>query len=252
MSLQTITGAPVASIVLGDYQQDRYTATSTMLGTFQLLNDDLPVALSYVPNSTFGMPLTDIEAEFRDGVAHYVWTYQSARKDLFFPADFPVLEIDGETQQEPITAHPKINDFISKYLQSWDGGTLVWKQTDPDGAGGGRTGLEANGNTVVNNISPLYGVETYLASTASYSYENIFAKDALPADLVSTLGYISTDPPDVNGAGALGTIPASGANMKRNWLYSGVRLFQVGDAFVVRKNYLLSGFGGWEPLIYAP
>ncbi len=257
MSLSTLSGRPIYSIMLGTYEQDRYTVTSTMLGEFQIANGtfDLPVDLSFVPDSTFGLALVEIEAQFGDGLAKYVWTYEGVNKNLFFDGSTPVLEIDGHRNVDPITMHPLINYFISKYSNGpFINGKIDWKQYDPDGKTG-TSGLEITGNKVVNNISPLYGVESYQSASASMSYEEIYTKETLPTDLVSLLGTIVPSLPDVLDPVTDSSITPTKVSTdatKRNWLYSGVRLFQQGNGFVVRKYFSLSGLGGWMKQLYDP
>ena len=245
MSLDTITGQQIAYVMVGSYRQYRYTSTLTMIGTYQLVDDDLPVDLSYVPSCGKDMALTEIEADFKDGIAHYVWTYEGVNS-IFFDGEYPVLELNGEVNQDPITFHPRINEFIAKYSNGFLHGRIDWKLNDPDNSSG-RQGLSANGTYVINNISPLFGVDSYQSNTASYAYEKVYTKDQLPDDLISGLGYIDDAPPNISETMNTEKMSSFG---ERNWLYSGVRIFQAGNAFVVRRYYLLSGLGGWMPQLY--
>jgi hypothetical protein len=213
-----------------------------------LEDDDLPVEMSYVPPAPqSGMTLTEIDARFEDGAALYTWFYEGLNQ-IFFNSNLTTLSLEGSLNQDPITLHPEINAFIAKYSNGWSGGRINWLRDDPDQASG-RTGLSFSGADTVANINPLLGVDSYRSNTATYSYDQIYTKDTLPMDLVTTLGTISSDPPDVTGQLSPGNVAKFGV---RNWLYSGVKLYQVGPGFLVRKSFLLSGLGGWLAQLYDP
>jgi len=53
--------------------------------------------------------------------------------------------------------------------------------------------------------------------------------------------------------GKIGDPPGAevvGGQNDRNWLYIGASAEQVGTTFLVKRTWLLSGPGGWEPAIY--
>jgi hypothetical protein len=246
----TLTGQPIAEVYLADYSQYRYTSRAVMAGIFNITQvNALPRPLTD-PTSPFEkLSLTECGVECRDGVAYYEWIYEGV-SDIFFDGRTKLLELNGGTQQEPITSHPRIGEFIAQYSKGFSAGRIQWLLRDPTG-NSTVTGLTGPGGGVTSNINPLLGVDSYLSPTASYSYEEVYADRAsIPSDLLSGLGKIADSsgadaPPDVSSR-----FSRSGAAAERDWLKSGVELIQVGDAYVSRTHYLLSGVGGWLSMIY--
>ncbi len=207
-----------------------------------------PVDLVPAPRGPSGMQLTSASARFDIGVADYVWKYEAVDPDSWatYQPTGDVSMYEGSLNKSPITMHKDFGKWIgyrnpitgAKYGRV-SGGEVIWEAEDPNQASG-RRGLSKDG-AKISNLNPLYGVNDFYDVAATFIIEEPMNKGQL-STLFNNVGKIG-NPPGARSA-------AKGGDSTRNWLYVGASAQQVGTSFIVRKTWMLSGPGGWEPAIY--
>ena len=215
----------------------------------------LPKPIWELPNVA-DQGLTGASATFEDSVATYEWKFETTDAQSPSWSGFPqsngqggkIITFQGSLNKTPITMHRDFGQWIG-YV-SPDGkkyGTVVegevkWEVEDPTESSG-RRGLDTK-NNVVSNMNPFYGVKDFYDVSAMHIVEEEKTKAEL-GSIFNGIGTIQIPPNlqgDENEDGYGG----------RNWLYVGGDASQVGNKFWVRRSWLLSGFGQWEPAIYDP
>jgi len=184
-------------------------------------------------------------------------------------SDF-VYEFEAGVKEEPIQAHPNFpilnkrygilydpiggSTFLSQPYMAWS----VYTQTD-------FVRFRAH--------SPMAGVESYL-DFSNGVWKATRVSDTRPVDPIGAIGTISDppgNPPVISDGATIHSLfvperaRSSGryyeyqfdktrltrtAGGTRNWLYMGFDYTQRGSAFTETHRWLLSGVGGWNPLVY--
>lgn len=216
----------------------------------------LPASFSPPDASDPALGITKIKADFSvDGFATYVWTYETAQEDNSGGGsgdnrNVKTYVLEGSLNKEPITRHIDFPKWISfsdpstkKKYGRVEKGEVIWELEDPaPGKGKKRGGLSKDGEWT-DNINPLYGVTDFFDVSAVWVVEDVHTRG-------QTIGLLNNIGKIANPAGYEPKIEGSDG-MRRNWLYSGASMTQVGAKFIVRRTWLLSGPGGWIKAIYA-
>jgi hypothetical protein len=202
-----------------------------------------------------GQGLTGANATFEDGVATYEWKFETVDAQGSSWSGFPqsngqggkIIAFEGSLNKTPITMHRDIGKWLGyvspsgKKYGSLVEGEVKWELEDPTG-GSTRRGLDPEGNSV-SNLNPFYGVKDFYDVSALHVVEEEYTKANL-GSILSGVGTIQ-QPPNLQG-------DENESIVDRNWLYVGADASQVGNKFWVRRSWMLSGFGQWEPAIYDP
>jgi len=214
----------------------------------------LPKQVTELPSVT-GQGLVGANVTFEDGVATYEWRFETVDSKGDGWSGYPqsngqngtVITFDGSLNKTPITMHRDIGKWLGyvspegkKYGRVVEG-EVQWELEDPTG-GSTRRGLDTKGN-MVSNLNPFYGVKDFYDVSAMHIVEEEMTKGQLNG-LLNGIGTIQ-QPPNLQG-------DENDDYTDRNWLYVGADASQVGNKFWVRKAWMLSGFGQWEPAIYDP
>ena len=215
----------------------------------------LPKSIGDLP-SVPGQGLTGANANFADGVATYEWKFETVDAVSSSWSGFPasngqggkIISFEGALNKTPITMHRDFGQWIGyvsaegKKYGTVVEGEVKWELEDPN-ASSGRRGLDTK-NNVVSNMNPFYGVKDFYDVSAMHIVEEEYTKSEL-GGILNGIGTIQ-DPPNLQGD------ENDDGYLDRNWLYVGANAAQVGNKFWVRKSWMLSGFGQWEPAIYDP
>jgi hypothetical protein len=144
--------------------------------------------------------------------------------------------LTSSVSSSPITMHPKIGYLVQQFATGVKDGKVLWKETLDTG---GTNGLDKDGNAI-SNANPFANVDIFMEGGATWSASKSFPyRQAVDLNFYG-IGKISNGSP-------IGNLPGSGT---RNWLYAGFSFDQRGAAYTYKVNYLLSGPGGWNKLIY--
>jgi hypothetical protein len=206
-----------------------------------------PVDLVPAADTLGGLALVSATASFEEGSAFYQWRYESVTADSYaqYAGSGTSSTVQASVNRSPITSHIEFGKWIG-YRNPETGkrygrvvrGEVIWEAEDPTGSSG-RSGLTKDGDSV-SNLNPFYGINDFFDIGATHIEEEPMNKGQLTS-LFDKVGTID-DPP--------GSAVVGGQN-DRNWLYVGASAEQVGTTFLVRRTWLLSGPGGWEPAIYS-
>lgn len=137
----------------------------------------------------------------------------------------PVFSLERASQTEPISTHPRFQALIAAA-----GGVGTEKAVfDSSGIfqGFGR----------LSEDPKLVGVTDYLSFGVVFSVRRV-----------------TTSTPALGGVGFIGSPPAQAPSVSgpRNWLKIDASYEQEGFVFATREAWMLSGLGGWHPIIYNP
>jgi hypothetical protein len=215
----------------------------------------LPKAITDLPNVP-DQGLTGASATFEDSVATYEWKFETTDAQSSSWSGFPqsngqggkIITFQGSLNKTPITMHRDFGQWIGyvspegKKYGTVVEGEVKWEVEDPTGSSG-RRGLDVKGSAVTN-MNPFYGVKDFYDVSAMHIVEEEYTKGEL-GSVFNGIGTIQ-DPPNLQGD------ENEDGYGDRNWLYVGGDASQVGNKFWVRRSWLLSGFGQWEPAIYDP
>lgn len=142
----------------------------------------------------------------------------------------PIYALDICTGQEPIETHPEFATFAGRPGSELNGAVF-----DPeDDTFVGFKQVVSGGN--VTNVKWV-GVRAYLNATATWRETRI--TKTRPSSLeLSDIGTVDT--------------PSGGAPTPtgRNWLFGSISYEQKGKTYTIRREWLLSGPGGWNETIY--
>ncbi len=207
-----------------------------------------------------GQGLMGANVTFEDCVATYEWRFETVDSKGTTWSGFPqsngqggkIITFEGSLNKTPITMHRDIGKWLGyvspegkKYGRVVEG-EVQWELEDPSG-GSGRRGLDPTKDGAaqfISNLNPFYGVKDFYDVSAMHIVEEEQTKAEL-AGLLDGIGTIQI-PPNLQGD------ENEEGYKDRNWLYVGADASQVGNKFWVRKAWMLSGFGQWEPAIYDP
>lgn len=250
MGVLSLTGAGAQNRLLSsfwDYGRYRLKLYATYTERWQWRDGIIKSVADHPVLDGYG--LTSATAKYEEGFATFVWQYETATES---GATFGYGErnggktylYEGSLSKSPITMHQKIgkwlgykNPVTGKRYGRVVGGEVIWELEDPTDSQA-RTGLTPTG-TVSNNINPFYGVSDFYDVSAVSIVETVRSKSDLEG-ILDGLGTISSP------AGSKEK-PGDGF---RNWIYAGASAQQVGNKFLVRRSWMLSGPGGWEPALY--
>jgi hypothetical protein len=204
--------------------------------------------------------LTNKRVVMSPGVSTVVCTFEGIKN----PSEF-IYSFEAGATQEPIQTHPNFIILGQQYG--------VWTVTDPNTqvsniVGGVEGGILPSYAQLYQGqfggfrtTSKLAGLENYL-DFGGATWSATQATPEPPTNALATIGHISVPlgtPPIFDdgrsvffiGRGPKGAILEEIDSIQRNWLYMGMNFTQRGSAYMVTHNWLLSGPGGWNPLIYS-
>ena len=201
-----------------------------------------------------GYGLVSATANYEPGFATFVWRYETVVMTDDSWAEYgdrgegSAQIYEGAVGKSPITMHKDIGEWLGyenpetgKRYGRVVGGEVIWEVEDPtvnEGEAGGRSGLNPEGKKI-NNLNPFYGVTDFYEATALSVQEKMRSKSDL-LDIVAGVGTLDVP------AG-----PADTPDDTSTWIYAGASATQVGNKFLVRQSWLMSGYGGWEPALYS-
>lgn len=145
----------------------------------------------------------------------------------------PIYGMDITTSQEPIETHPRFKDFAGTPTAPLNGAIF---DPDPDDQTFQTFKQVVSGSTVTN--LKWVGMRAYL--NASAVWREIKVSKRKPSDTeIADIGKIENPPG--------GPATPSG----RNWLFGSLSYDQKAKTFTSRREWLLSGPGGWNDVVYA-
>lgn len=153
--------------------------------------------------------------------------------------------LQATTSLQPIETHPKFHEEIGGY------GTEQDKSHAKNGAIFDKVGKFVgfgplkSGSSVIEN--PYLGVRSYYQPSVLFEENSVCGEDHVEVAL-DNLGKISGPPttpmlPDVTALDGYET-------MDRTWLFMGVNAKEMGKGIQRQRRWMLSGFRGWNTVIY--
>jgi hypothetical protein len=261
MAILTLSGnrEPRMLVRTVDKGRNRERAFTIVVERWLMKNGNIiPKPITELP-LVDGQGLTGANVTFEDGVATYEWKFQTVDTNPSSWSGFPnntgggkIVMFDGSLNKTPITMHRDFGQWIGyvspegKKYGTVVEGEVQWELQDPNagaGSGSGRRGLDKD-NKEVTNMNPFYGIKDFYDVSALHIEEKEYTKGQL-GGVLAKIGEIDRPPSlksDENADGA----------QDRNWLYVGADATQVGNKFWVKRTWMLSGFGQWEPALYDP
>ena len=190
-------------------------------------------------DSYFGVPWTRTDIEGNDGVMTVRWLYEGLGEDYGSGSLKEIYEFDASFDEVPIKAHPDFKRWIAEGYGSQDAfGNVYWY---PDLAmlkNQSGTGLGGAGGDGAKKRNPMLGVEAY--AVMGGVWRQSYATKKLPGGMFTRTGSIVGSPP-----GPVPSVPKG-----RNWLKAPGRARFRGNAWEVTQEWMLSGLGGWNYLVY--
>lgn len=260
----------------GDIQTDRYglsTGTCVYEGP-----KDKAVAFHDSLSASFAHPYADYLTIERKRVvlSPGMATVQCEFAGCLAASDY-IYEFEAGAKEEPIQTHPAFPTLERKYGIVMDPTTGYISYGNFYYANGWGW-IAAREHVRFQSQSPVAGVESYL-SFSNGIWKATHTTPTRPTEALAAIGTISTppgNPPTIQDARTIqyisipsqwhaGATPddpgfltynfnkaklARKTGEVRNWLYMGFSYTERGAAFVVTHQWLLSGIGGWNPLIY--
>lgn len=144
----------------------------------------------------------------------------------------PIYSLDNSTSQEPIETHKDFVTFAGTPTSPINGAVF-----DPDDL----TFLnfkQVVSGSAVSNVKWV-GMRAYLNASAVWREIKV-TKTKPSASEITSIGRIDNPPGDA-------PTPAG-----RNWLFGAICYEQKARTYTIRREWLLSGPGGWNDVVYAP
>ncbi len=192
-----------------------------------------------IPSAPFtkflNVPHTRTDVSAQDGVATISWIYEGLAEEPR-GTDAWIFEFEPSFDEVPIQAHPNFDYLFKTYGGKIVNGQLEWSPMTEAAAQG--SGL--NSSAPLNSRNPMEGVEGFLRMGGVWRV--IYAKLALPGNLFQGVGSIVGAVPEGRRLPAL---PAG-----RNWMKAPPRCRWRGNAWEVTEEYILSGIGGHNRVVY--
>lgn len=130
----------------------------------------------------------------------------------------PVYSLTAGFEEEPIEAHPRINQLMEQYCGYWEDGRVVFPPTLSSGSGGlGGTGREKK--------NPMFGVTKYKKPSATFSIQ--YKSKEFPQDIIAGAGRIARPPKSPN--------PPPGMA----WMKLPGKFVEEGGIYTVTEEYIL-------------
>jgi len=209
---------------------------------------DLPTALLLSPGAVAaaiglsGVICTDRPlSQDPDGEFTVTYQFEGFNQDWTFDQakEFMQLSFKPNKNSDPIQTHPHFKDRIESIF-----GPMVddkWPETYTPKAGTGVPGFSQGSGKALPN--PMLGVDSWIKYGGTFSRS--YACTSLPESVWENNGMLIDFPPDADKL----SIPRFS---NRKWLKEVPEIDEVGNAFKVTENYLLSGItNGSEAVIYA-
>jgi hypothetical protein len=187
-----------------------------------------------------GLALVSRSVEPAGGHGVVRWTYRTAGDMPSSPSDDrdaedrkKIISVEVSLSQVPLTSHPNIANIMNLYGGSMKSGELTFPISDPLKAST-TMAYDKDGNAIVN-VNPFYGVTGYFEPSVRFKQRqmNVWTSG------VDDLGMISDPPGAYNFGGG------------RNWIKSSVSERTFGQDREVNEEWMSSGQGGWEPMVYS-
>lgn len=188
------------------------------------------------PQSRYaGVPHTRTDIAVQDGVATVSWIYEGLAEEPK-GTDAWIFEFEPSFDEVPIRSHPNFDYLFKTYGGKIVNGQLEWSpMTEAAGQGAG-----LNTGALLNSRNPMEGAEGFLRMGGVWRV--MYAKLLLPGNLFQGVGSIVGSVPESR---RLPPLPAG-----RNWMKAPPRCRWRGNAWEVTEEYILSGLGGHNRVIY--
>jgi hypothetical protein len=184
----------------------------------------------------FGVPHTRTDISVKDGVATISFLYEGLT-DETRDTNRWIYEFEPSFDEVPIQSHPNFESLRKTYGGYYTAnGSLRWRpvvDSNPQGSG-------LNATDGQNSQNPMEGVESFLRMGGVWRI--LYPKRQLPAGLFNGVGTVVSSVPEQQRLPAL---PPG-----RNWMKAPPRFRWRGNAYEVTEEYLLSGLGGHNKIVY--
>lgn len=202
----------------------------------------------------FGAVCTRATAEGDFGIATIRWLYEGIATWVGDnDPKYYYCNYDRSLNTVPIQAHPEFKSkFLGKYgtldeSGNWLPFASISTTVNQDGS---KALYNANGTLVDDTKNPLLGTESYYTAGGVWSVR--YAARNLEEDILDGIGsIIATEDLPQNDEQKPPKVPVDkNTGTPRNWLYVGPVTVWRGNAWDVNEQYILSGRGGWVPIVY--
>jgi hypothetical protein len=181
--------------------------------------------------SVYGAIWTRTVVEAADGASTVRWLYEGLGDGA--PQVY-VYEWQGNFETVPIQAHPDYRSWLGVYgTEDSQGNWKPFRDLDTKST----SGLKPPAGSSSSN--PLLGADSFLSMGGTWIRR--YATRTVPSGAMNGVGLISGSPP-----GCQITVPSG-----RNWLKGPPQMTFRGNAWDVSEQWILSGRGGWVPMLYS-
>lgn len=229
---------PEASAVLVDLPGGRRTKTGLVTLTAKWWVPTLAECLTIGEDALLSLPETDRTWQSKDehGTEHGYYV------DILYEGLHEETEAEDYAwepsfSREPIETHDQIEAIKRYYSGVIDAeGRIKFPETmSRAGAGTSGVGLSNAGGGGQKN--PMFGVKDFLVFGAKF--RRTYVRKRVPSGLLNNIGKVFKKIP--------GPFPTPDG---RDWLYLPPPIRQVGNAFEIPEEYMLSAPGGWPKGVY--
>ena len=190
----------------------------------------------------FGVPWTRTDIEGQDGVCLVRFLFEGLGEDYTVGSLKEIYEFDPVYEEVPIRAHPKFKDWIDTGYGTQDAfGNVYWYPDLSFVKSKNQSGLQLaslGSEQQKAGRNPLLGAEAWASMGGVWRKQ--YAALTLPKSIYLRVGTIVDKPP-----GPLPPIPKG-----RNFLRAPARIRWRGNAWEITEEWIMSGIGGHNPLIY--
>lgn len=197
--------------------------------------DEVSSGVPAPPMSTvYGAVHTRTTIESEGGISTVRWIYEGIGDGV--NQAIYLYEFQGSLESVPIQAHPGYSSWLNVY--GYEDANGSWRPFRKLSSSTDSGGLSAGSSSGKKN--PLLGAEQWLSIGGIWSRR--YGQRDIPRDALNGVGIITSTVP--------GTPPAIPPG--RNWLKGAPVVTWRGNAWDVTEQYILSGIGGHNKLIYSP
>jgi len=163
-----------------------------------------------------------------DGTFTVQVTYDGGDSSSMPGREKPTYSLNSSFEEEPIEAHPNINDIVTKYGGTWKDGRVTFPSKMPDEKKD--TGGLSNAGTTSGTEqkpNPMCGVEKYKKLSVQWSVT--YAATVIPGSVLAAVGRVISNPP--------GSAPQVAGRTK--WLVMPPTASKRGNVAEITENYFL-------------
>lgn len=229
---------PEASAVLVDLPGGRRTKTGLVSQSAKWWVPTLEEVLTIGDETLLTLPETDRAWDSKDehGVEHGFYV-NILYEGLYEETDAEDYGWEPSFTREPIETNDQI-DAIKRYyggVIDADGHIKFPETFTGSGSGAAGVGLSNGGQSGQKN--PMFGVKDFLVFGAKF--RRTYVRKKVPSGLLDNIGKVFKKIP--------GPFPTPD---KRDWLFLPPPIRQVGNAYEIPEEYMLSAPGGWPKGVY--